>query len=120
MKHISLFRNLFNFSRSDVQRAFANAQTLGSCHGIKILQAAEIQTPPSSRSNTDHARFLIVPTRGWPNAPKRNRLRRQVKTIIFEHTLYQRSGTHIVLLYPVAKELSHEKVRTFLVETFSH
>lgn len=143
MKHTSLFRSLFNFRKKEIDAAFAGAQPVASCYGIKVLRQAYSAGEPKPRqldseppldkavlaprlsegdkqpSDTPHAKFIIIPTRGWPNAPKRNRLRRQVKAIIFEDGLYKKSATYIILLYPVAKDLTRPAVRKFLHEALT-
>ncbi|MGD1997935.1 MAG: hypothetical protein PVJ92_03415 [Candidatus Dependentiae bacterium] len=153
MKHTSLFRSLFNFRKKEIDAAFANAQPFASCYGIKVLKADGLRASRSdshvNRSDGDkgrddtYAKFIIIPTRGWANAPKRNRLRRQIKAIIFEEKLYREERSpalsrglntgsrvsarddntplphsYILLLYPVAKDLDQKTVRKFLCEAF--
>lgn len=133
MKHLSLFRSLFNFRKKEIDAAFANAQPLASCYGIKVLKSASPAPEPGpspldpavspgkhSIEASPPAKFILIPTRGWPNAPKRNRLRRQVKAIIFEEKLHEKEpGIYIILLYPVAKDIDRAAVRKFLCEAFN-
>lgn len=109
----SLFRSLFSFRKTEVSALFAAAKPHASCYGIKVLQV------PALAEEIGVGRFLIIPTRGWPSAVARNRMRRQIKAIIFEHRLYTQNVTYILLLYPAAEKLPFEQLEGHCKRFFS-
>lgn len=108
MARTSPFSSLFNLRKKHIEQSFANAKHCASIHGIKILRAPLPEEGPAS--------ILVVPTRQCKGIVLRNKLRRQIKAIIYEEKLFEQHGTFIVLLYDRAKQLSYDEIKKFLVK----
>jgi len=110
MSQKSLSKEIFSFSQKNVDAAFATAKTHISLYGIKVLKGAP-------HSEQRHATFLLVPTRKIKRAVDRNRLKRRIKSIIYEQQLFKKDvASYIILLYPKALEYSFEEIRRFLMK----
>lgn len=106
---MSLFTQLFRLRKKHIDLSFSQAKHHASIRGIKILHAPALPDTP-------HASFLIVPTRRCKGIAARNKLRRRIKSIIYEEQLYQQDGTFLILLYEQAKALSFDELKSFFVK----
>jgi ribonuclease P protein component len=110
MATTSRFTFTFRLKTKQISAAFTAAHRLTGRHGIKVLYAANEQTP---------AKVLIVPTRTLKGHVRRNKLRRQIKAVVYENKLAEQAGTFIVLLYPQIVDLSFDELKKFLIYAFS-
>ncbi len=108
------FTSLFSFTQKEVDAAFSHASKLASKPGLKLLAAAatEEQIPP-------HGKLLIMIPRRFGGAVKRNRIRRQIKSIYYENGLYTKPRIAILLVYPDANAMGFEELREFLINALS-
>lgn len=109
MARTSRFSSLFSLRKKQIDAAFSVARRRGSMPGIKVLHAL---------SNDQPAKVLIVPTRGFKGHVKRNKIRRQIKSIVYEDQLAEQQGTFIVLLYADAPAIAFSPLRAFLQRAF--
>lgn len=107
---MSLFRTLFCFTSSQVKLAFKQAHYKASCPGLKLLVC------PVAEPATDGKLLIIVPKK-FGNAPKRNKIKRQLKSIYFEEKLFKDQRISIILAYAEAKKFSFEELKIFLVQS---
>lgn len=87
------------------------ARPIGQIHGIKLLGEPELA--PDQPAVT-HGKFLIVTPRKVGKACVRNRLRRQLKAIIYEQQLGQVPMRMALMCYPAATERTLEELQSFL------
>ena len=102
------FKDLFCFSKLEVDSAFKKATLLKKIDGLKLLRSAmgEAQT---------HGKLLIITPRAMGKAHLRNLMRRQLKAIYYENKLYTNTTTLILLVYKAATELTFEELKAFLI-----
>lgn len=105
----SRFTSTFRLKTKQITAAFADGHRVAGRHGIKVLHAESDQTP---------AKVLIVPTRALKGHVRRNKLRRQIKAIVYENKLAEQTGTFIILLYPQIVDLSFDDLKKFLRYAF--
>ena len=110
MARTSRFSRLFSLRKNRINTAFGIGRRLGSMPGIKVLHA------PSATAESE-ARVLIMPTRLFKGHVQRNKVRRQIKAIIYENSLASCGGTFIILLYAEAKQTDFTQLKSFLVRT---
>lgn len=107
---MSIVRNLFVFTRPNVDCAFQHAHPVKYFHGMKLLQA-----PASCSGSTDQGKLLIMIPKVSGKAHDRNRFRRCTKAIFYGDKLYQIPATWILLVQKKALELSFDQIRHFLM-----
>ena len=106
-----IFRNLFSFSKKEIDAAFKNARVQASIRGLKLLF--------SNQPAIDHGKLLMIVPRAFGNAPKRNRIKRQLRSIFYEEKLYEKKTTGILLVYREAQAFSFDQLKEFLVKAYS-
>lgn len=104
------FKDLFSFKKQEISDAFTHAQLQAKGPGLKLLQA---------KAPLEYGKILIVIPKRAGKASKRNRLRRQVKSIFYHEKLYTKPITSILLIYENALDLTFEQLREFLVDNIS-
>ncbi len=62
------------------------------------------------------ARVLIVIPKKVGNAPTRNKLRRQIKSIFYEEKLFERGNDWVVIVKPAATHLSFAQIKELLLK----
>ncbi len=90
------------------------ASTAAQISGLKLL--VERNRVPEQPA-VEHGKFLIVTSRKVGKACVRNRLRRQLRAIIFENNLGGLPLRFAIICYPQATERSQEELKTFLITT---
>lgn len=108
------FRALFSFHEKEIALFFTRAITAAQISGLKLL--VERNSDPLQRP-IEHAKFLIVTSRKVGKACIRNRLRRQLKAIIFENDLGAIPLRFAIICYPQGTQHSYDTLKTFMVET---
>ena len=121
------FRQLFSFSKKEIDRAFKKVRPKAKTRGLKLLQAPGLffDSPPSIHSaklstQDDRAEFgklLIIAPRRSGKAHKRNLIRRRIRAIFYEQKLYEKVATSILLVRSEAMELTFEQLQEFLVSS---
>ena len=98
-----------SFTKNEIDFAFQNAKLSNQILGLKLLEAPFLSTEEPT------GKILIVIPKRFGNACKRNKLKRQIKSIFHEEKLYEKPVTSILLAYKQAKDLSFNDIKTFLV-----
>ena len=104
------FRELFSFTRSEVDDAFSKASPLKRGRGLTLLSAKVDEKEPF-----EHGRLLIIISRKVGKANKRNLLRRRIKAIYYENRLYKNPQTLILITYKPAIDLTFDQLKDFFI-----
>jgi ribonuclease P protein component len=99
MTHARNFSSLFAISQKERAAAFTTATHLTSRLGIKVLY-----TPIPSEQPP---RFFIACTRTVKGSVIRNKIRRQLKALLYEqqHLTTKQSGMYLIVLYEQATHM---------------
>ena len=110
------FRNLFCFSKKEIDAVFAHAQSVKRAPGLKLIQAP-LGLPEHSTDTLEEAfgKLLIVVPRKTGKAHVRNLLRRRAKAIFYAQKLYKKPVKSILSIYAEAANLSFDQLQAFLV-----
>lgn len=95
-------RAITQFTKQEIDTLFKTARRVHAQSGITILRAPRQGTI---------GRILIVIPKKVGNAPTRNKLRRQLKALFYEHKLYEKEFDWIALLRPNAHQLSFKQLQ---------
>ena len=96
-------------TKNEIDFAFKNARLSYQILGLKLLEA-----PLFFREEITGKILIVIPKR-FGNACKRNKLKRQIKSIFHEEKLYNKPILSILIAYKQAKDLSFDDIKTFLV-----
>jgi ribonuclease P protein component len=105
------FKDLFSFSKKEVNHAFDNAFPVKSILGLKMLQTVE--------QHRDYGKMLIVVSRKAGKAHDRNKVRRRLKEAFYTSKFYKKPVTSIIIVYKKALDLSFDQLKTFLKSCFN-
>ncbi len=103
------FKDLFRFEKKEIDHTFQNVQQENKIEGLKQLQS------PVQKEGQDFGKLLIIASRKTGKAHKRNRIRRQLKSIFYQEELFKKPVNSIVLVYKSALDLTFEQLRQFLI-----
>jgi ribonuclease P protein component len=98
-------RALSLFSHAQVQKLFKKAQRVLKISGLVVL---------CSPAEKNYGRILVVTPAAVGNAPERNKIRRQIKAIFYEHRLFTRDYDVIVLIRKEAIDLNFKELETLI------
>lgn len=101
---------LSKFGKKELDHFFAIAKC------AKKNQAFTFLTAPS---HCPFGRILIVIPKKYGNAPERNKLRRRLKNIFMNHTLYQYQIDVAVIARPAGKQYDFDQLTELLLEIFA-
>ena len=104
------FRQLFTFSKKDIQNYFKKAKFKNKIDGLKLLQAKP------EKDNPEFGKLLIIIPKRSGKATKRNLIKRQIKAIFYEEKLFKKPLICILFVYKSAMELSFNELKDFLVK----
>jgi ribonuclease P protein component len=104
------FKDLFKFEKKEIDSTFQNAKSINKIPGLKLLQA------PMTSESQDFGKLLIIASKKVGKAHKRNKIRRQLKSIFYQEKLYSNPVNSIILVYSPAIDLSFEEKREFLIK----
>ena len=105
------YKELYRFSKKEVEQAFSQALTTNSIPGLKLLQTPTKEIP--------HGKILIVIPKKTGKAHDRNRIKRQIKALFYEEKLYEKPIVSIILVYKQALDLSYSELKAFFLDSFS-
>lgn len=108
------FRALFSFAKKEIALFFTQASYLAQIHGIKLLIE---RNPAGEQAPIDHGKILIIVSRKVGKACIRNRLRRQIQAVYYEHDLGTVPLRLALITYPQVKDLSFDELSNFLTST---
>ncbi|MFH1461971.1 MAG: ribonuclease P protein component [bacterium] len=104
------FKDLFRFEKKEVDLTFQNAKQKDKIEGLKLLQSPNVETA--------FGKLLIITSKKVGKAHKRNRIRRQLKSIFYQEKLFQNPINSIIIVYKQATDLTFEQLREFLIKNF--
>lgn len=100
--------NLAKFARREVDILFKTAQAVARTRQYILLRAP--------RQNVAGGRILVIIKRSIGNAPARNKLRRQLKSIFYEQRLINGQYDYAFIARPGATALSYEQLKEALTK----
>lgn len=107
IKSQSLARALTQFSQEEVKALFQAARTVLREKGLEIRKTA---------INNSFGRILIIIPKKVGNAPKRNLIRRRIKSIFYQEKLYEKKYDFICFVYPYAAQLTFIDLKELLIK----
>lgn len=102
----SIARQITQLSKKEIFFAIKHAKTIVKESGITIKVAPIV--------SDSIGKVLIVIPKKYGNAPKRNKLRRRIKHIFYEQTLYQKPYIWIVRAFPEAALLNFQDLEMII------
>ena len=102
----SIARKITQFSKREIDYLFKNARRVLRHSAFIILSAPR---------QLDFSRVLIITSRKVGNAPERNKIRRRIKSIFYEETLFNSSCDYAIIVHKKAVELSFDEIKKILV-----
>lgn len=99
------FRQLFSFTKKEIDECFSKAKRKITKPEFRLLFLPKTEAP---------GKLLIVIPKASGKAYKRNKIRRQIKSIFYEENLYQNPGIWIIIVYKKAMDLSFKDIKQFL------
>jgi ribonuclease P protein component len=111
------FRALFSFGKKEIALFFTRSSFVAQINGMKLLAERH---RASDQPAVEHGKLLVVTSRKVGKACVRNRLRRQVKAIYYEHNLVEAPLRLVLICYPQATELSFDEIKKFLTTSIRH
>ncbi len=100
-------RAITQFTKLEIDRLFKTARRVHKQPGITILNAPR---------QGEFGRILIVVPRKVGDAPTRNKLRRQIKSLFYENKMYEENLDWVAILRPEAKHLSFAQLQDLFVQ----
>lgn len=105
------FKNLFSFSKSEVEKTFSHASFVIKQHGLKLLKAPELESA--------HGKLLAVISKKFGKAHERNLMRRRIKSIFYNQKLFEVHATWILIVYENSKQLEFAQLQDFLTKNIT-
>ncbi|MBD3273652.1 ribonuclease P protein component [Candidatus Dependentiae bacterium] len=103
------FKELFRFEKKEIDQVFKNAKQIDKIEGLKLLQSPAGQ-------NQNFGKLLIIASKKVGKAHKRNKIRRQLKSIFYQENLFKNPVNSIILVYKSALNLKFEELKEFLIK----
>lgn len=110
-KNRSIARSISVFKPSEIRALFASSQ---QAYRSSFL---DIKIAPSMKSL---GRVLIIIPKKVGSAPKRNLIRRRIKSIFYQHKLFQKKKDLLIFIKPGADRLAFEALTEILCNVVSH
>ncbi len=101
----SLPRKLTSFTKEQIDTLFANSVLIFRKNGLIIYRA------PASFA---YGRILLIVPRQSGSAPQRNLIKRRLKSIFYEHKLYEKGFDLAINVRKEATDLPFETLQTIL------
>lgn len=101
-----LMRRLTIWPKLEIDRLFKQARRVYRGEGLDIAVAPK---------SAEYARLLIIIPKKVGSAPERNRIRRRIKAIFYEHQLYHQSRDYIFFIKPPAVALDFEQLKSIIL-----
>ena len=99
-------RKLTQFTKTEIDNLFKKARRVLSHGGLTVLIGPR---------QKDFGRILIMASKKIGNAPVRNKLRRQLKSIFYEHKLYEKELDWIILPKPAVTQNSFQELTDLMM-----
>ncbi len=107
----SIVRKITQFTKKEIDQLWKDVHQVDKRDGILLLKA-----PRSG----DIGRILIIVPKKIGNAPTRNKIRRQIKSLFYENKLYQKDFDWIILVKKSIKHLTFAKLQDLLLPLMSN
>lgn len=101
----SIAREITRFSKKEVDYLFKHARSVFKSQSFTILSAPR---------QALFARVLVVASKKVGNAPERNKIKRQIKSIFYQEKLFESSYDYVCIVYKSALALSFDELKTTL------
>jgi ribonuclease P protein component len=108
MAHV--FHDMTNFKQHEVDELFKATIARYKIQGLDIRLAPKFLS---------RARILIVTPRACGNAPKRNRIRRRIKSIFYEQQYYEQAYDWIILVRKEAIMLEFDQLKALMAQALA-
>lgn len=102
---VRVARHISKFSRQEIAENFKKARCLLKHPGFTILG-----TPASG----DFGKILVITSRKVGKAAKRNRIRRQLKSIFYENKFFEKKINIIIIVKQPALQLSFAELQKLI------
>jgi len=106
----SAAREITSLSKKEIDFLFKRAQKFVKQSGLDIRLALKAQ---------EMAKILIVIPRKAGNAPKRNRLKRRLKSIFYEEQLFTKKFDWIIIARKEAIDVPFSELRSILLKVYN-
>jgi len=103
-------RNLTTYKKKEIEHLFSTAKCIKKNAAFTIL---------STKATLSYGRVLLVISKKYGNAPERNLLKRRIKSIFWEHKLYEKNIDCAVIARSAAKLYDFNKLTQFFMDIFS-
>ena len=103
-------QGLSRFTRKEIDAAFTAAFSVHKDHFITVLAVRP--------SMSEHGRALFITPKKIGCAPKRNKIRRQIKSIIIENKLYSRRQDSIFIIKSLKSNPSFDLVKKIVLQAY--
>lgn len=108
---IKIARKLTQFTKKEIDTLFNKAHRVLSQDGLTILIGPR---------QKDFGRILIMASKKIGSAPIRNKLRRQLKSIFYEHKFYQKEWDWIILPKPIVVQNSFQQLSELMIRALKN
>ncbi|MGE0010457.1 MAG: ribonuclease P protein component [Candidatus Babeliales bacterium] len=106
----SVFHAMTSFRQNEVDALFKATIARYKIQGLEIRLAPKF---------LPLARLLIITPRACGNAPKRNRIRRRLKSIFYEHKYYEQPFDWIIMVKKEGIELNFDDLKGIMAQALS-
>ncbi len=100
-------KSLSKFSKKELDHFFAIAKSVKKNQAFTLLKA---------QGQSTFGRFLIVIPKKYGNAPQRNKLRRQLKSIFLGLKLYEQLSDYAIIVRPTLKNYDFKQLTQILMD----
>ncbi len=104
---VAIARKITQFSKQEIDQLWKSVHQVLRHDGFLLLKAARTGT---------FGRILIVISKKVGTAPIRNKKRRQIKAIFYEHKLYERNFDWIIVVKQPIISLDFQELATLLLK----
>jgi ribonuclease P protein component len=106
---ITSARFISKFGKKELDHFFTNAKLVKKNQAFTIL---------SMLGQKKTGRILIIIPKKYGNAPERNRLRRQIKSIFIQHHLYTHLQDTVIITRPTARNYDFINLKNLICNLF--
>jgi|SRR5579863_1656433 ribonuclease P protein component len=105
----SIAREITRFSKKEIDYLFQRARRVLKHPAFVILLA------PRQR---EFGHILIIASRKVGNAPERNKIRRQLKSIFYEEKLFEHPFDVAIIVHKYAVDVSFDQLKELLMDVY--
>ncbi len=103
---MSIARKISQFTSSEIDQLFKEARPAFKHDGFTILKIPRMGT---------FGRILLVISKKVGNAPVRNKMRRQLKSIFYEEKLFQKDYDWVIIVRKPATALAFDQIKKLIL-----